>query len=423
MNPASPILRALADLYSESKAGRTGLGERDFLVDLRKLLAAARCEDGDDRELAMRQLREQNGKLLFLEGPRRDRDIIHQVRLPVANEAALFAFLNTPSPTERRGQLAAQFATALDAEVPERWREGWRNYFRNLQTAALQGGAMAPFSREDHQANAELLALLPKLLAWPELGGESLLRFASCVLTGNSKRLGELAPESAGQRRGKIGAVLEPITNGAIRRLEDLGILETPRFALLQGPLRLQLPSGSLDLGLLQGPFRLSETDIANAARVECLSPRCLTIENETTFHELAKLNSGELLLCTSYPGSATLALLQKLPATMEFWHFGDSDPEGFDILRDLRSRSGRPFQSLLMDYRPADSTPTLDAGDRRLIERLLELPIMNAEHLPLQQMLQAGSKGRFEQESLGRPKLRTWPFYLPPRFLDVSNE
>jgi hypothetical protein len=31
----------------------------------------------------------------------------------------------------------------------------------------------------------------------------------------------------------------------------------------------------------------------------------------------------------TSFPGSGTLALLQWLPHTMEFWHFGDTDPEG----------------------------------------------------------------------------------------------
>ena len=54
---------------------------------------------------------------------------------------------------------------------------------------------------------------------------------------------------------------------------------------------------------------------------------RCLTVENETSFHELAKLRSRELLIRTSYSGSATLALLSKLPNAMEFWHFGDSDP------------------------------------------------------------------------------------------------
>jgi hypothetical protein len=87
-------------------------------------------------------------------------------------------------------------------------------------------------------------------------------------------------------------------------------------------------------------------------------------VENETSFHELAKLESGELLVCTSYPGSATLALLKKLPSALEFWHFGDSDPEGFDILRDLRERSYRPFRALHMKWRDAASCEPLDAED-----------------------------------------------------------
>ncbi len=415
----SPVFLALARLYSESKAGRTGSGQRDFLVDLKKLLAVCNCEDGDDRETAIRQLREQNGKLLQLEGPRRDRDIIHQVRFPIANEAGLFALLNQPSPTERRHRLADQFAAATKVEVPDRWRAGWEKYCTGLQQAALQGAALSPFSREDLEANAELLGLVPKLLMWHGQGGESLLRFASCVLMGNSKRLGELAAENeAGKLCGKLGLILEQVTDGQFGSLEDLGILQVPRFALVHGPLRLQLDNDWLNLGLLQGPCRLSETDILRATQVESPARRCLTVENETSFHELAKLSSGELLICTSYPGSATLALLQKLPAALEFWHFGDSDPEGFDILRDLRTRSGRPFQSLFMEWRPSASGPVLDLGNRRLIERLLESPLMRPEHELLRRMLQAGDKGSFEQESLGRPTARTWPFYVPTQTL-----
>jgi hypothetical protein len=411
----SPVLLALARLYAASKAGRTGSGQRDFLVDLKKLLAECRCEDGDDRETALRQLREQDGKLLVLEGPHRDKEIIHQVRFPVANEAGLFACLQAPSPTASRQRLAEQFAAAVNADLPEPWREGWKNYCRELQQAATQGGAIAPFSREDPEGNDELLALIPRLLRWQIQGGESLLRFASCVLTGNSKRLGELAAEdAAGNRCGKVGLILERVTNGQIRSLEDLGILQVPRFALIHGPLRLRLDSEWLNLGLLQGPWRLSETDLLRATQIECASRRCLTVENETSFHELAKLNSGELLICTSYPGSATLTLLHKLPATMAFWHFGDTDPEGFDILRDLRARTGRPIQSLLMHWRPAAAAPALDSGNRRLLERLMASPLLQAEHASLQQMLQAGNKGGFEQESLGRPNTRSWPFYPP---------
>src|ERR1043166_836615 len=198
MKSDSPVLRALARLYGESRAGRTGAGQRDFLVDFKKLLAAAGCEDGDDRETAIRQLRELNGRLLRLEGPRRDADIIHQVRLPLANEASLFELLGDPSPAECRQRLAQQFAEAVHADVPDRWREPWQRYFSTLQKAAIQGATIAPFSREDLATNSELLTLVPKLLAWHAKGEESLLRFASCVLTSNSKRLGEIAAEDDG---------------------------------------------------------------------------------------------------------------------------------------------------------------------------------------------------------------------------------
>ena len=180
----------MARLYAESKAGRTGAGQRDFLVDLKKLLADAGCQDGDDRSTAIHQLKELDGSLLFLEGPRRDADIIHQVRFPPANEAKLFALLESPPPTSRRERLARQFSEASRSEVPERWRGSWQTFCGDLAEAALRGNALAPFSRDGLEGNAELLALVPLLLAWQQKGEESLLRFASCVLTGKSKRLG-----------------------------------------------------------------------------------------------------------------------------------------------------------------------------------------------------------------------------------------
>ncbi|HXP60264.1 MAG TPA: Wadjet anti-phage system protein JetD domain-containing protein [Dongiaceae bacterium] len=413
MKTGFPVLHALARLYAKSQAGRTGAGQRDFLVDFKKLLAAAACEDGDDREAAVRQLRELDGRIIHLEGPRRDPDIIHRVRLPLANEADLFSLLDDPSPSERRQQLAGQFAQATMLDVPERWRESWQVYCRRLEAASLCGAAIVPFSREDFAGNAELLALVPKLLAWHGKGEECLLRFASCALTGDSKRLGELAAEdSEGCRSGKLGSILEQATGGQIRSLEDAGILRAPRYVLIHGPARLLLSGEWLNVGALQGPSRLSETDIDRATQVETSARRCLTVENETSFHKLAELHSGELLLGTSYPGAATLALLRKLPEGLEFWHFGDCDPEGFDILRDLRERSGRPFRALHMGWRPAAGAASLDSAEKRLLRKLLTSPAMQAEREALTAMLSAGKKGNFEQESLGQPSLSKWPFY-----------
>jgi len=376
VRPPSPVLESLARRYERSVAGRTGGASRDVLVDVEALLREAGAAEGEARAVAEQQLRdaEQSGLLQLEPLHWRDRTALHQVRFSPVQEARLFAALGRSAPSVVREALARQFAEAAAHELPERWQEPWRQWCEQMRQAALAGTSVEPFERQSGDDNARLLALLPRLLAWE---GESLVRFASCVLCSDSKRLESLAAKERegdfrDKLRGKLGRLLEDITGGQIRTLDDLGILPNPRFALVQGPLKLQLDGEWLDLCRLHGAFRLAETDLARAQRVVTEAQRCLTVENEATFHELAKLQSGELLVQTSYPGSGTLRLLSRLPAGMEFWHFGDSDEAGFDILRVLREKSGRDFRPLHMQ------------------------------------------RGRipFEQEALGRPRLRHWPFY-----------
>src|SRR5437667_7799867 len=103
------------------------------------------------------------------------------------------------------------------------------------------------------------------------------------------------------------------------------------------------------------------------------------------------------------HQGFGSLALLGKHPDVLEFWHFGDSDPEGFDILRDLRERTRRPFRPLHMNWRPEANSPALDAAEERLLNKLLKLAAMESEREVLQAMMNAHRLGNFEQESLGR--------------------
>jgi hypothetical protein len=375
MNPHSPVLKSLARLFARTQAGRRGSGSLDFQPDLKVVLREASCEDGDERNQALQDLEDAEAfGLLQLERHRRDPELILKVRVPLANEEVLFARVGEPSPAQRRQALAKLFEIAGQSEVPELWRAGWTAFCSRMTNAALSGHALAPFDRENATANTELLALLPKLLAW---NGESLVRFASCVLCGDSKRLEELGAvekdgDLKGRLRGKLGRLLDDITGGQIRSLDDLGIVPNPRFILLHGPLQLLLDGKWLDFGHLHGSFRLAESDIERAEQVVTAAARCLTVENETSFHELAKLNSGELLVQTSYPGSGTLAFIKRLPSTLEFWHFGDSDDAGFDILRVLRERSGHEIRPLHMER----------------------------------------GRAQFEQESLGRPKHGKWPYY-----------
>lgn len=376
MKVRSAIFEALARHYQQTQAGRTGQARRDVLVDVEKLLRIANADEGEARALAEQQLREaeKSGHLKIEPIHKRDRSSLGQIRISPASEHKLFEYLGQPSPCSRREALAGQFATAGSLEAPPEWRDAWTRWCEKMRLAALAGESVDPFDREASPSNATLLALLPRLLAWQ---GESLVRFASCVLCGHSKALeGLAAKEKTGdfrdKLRGKIGRLLEDITCGEIRTLDDLGILPNPRFALVHGPLKLRLDGEWLDLGRLHGAFRLAKTDIERAELIVTTARRCLTVENETSFHELAKLQSGELLIQTSFPTSRTLALLKRLPAELEFWHFGDSDDPGFEILRVLRDKSHRDFKPLHMQ------------------------------------------KGQIpcEQESLGRPKRASWPFY-----------
>lgn len=366
MKPLSPVFAELARRYRRRHAGRTGRGERAVVVPLEELLRSAGCADGDAREVAEQELKaaEQAGVLERVPHHPRDPSNIGAIRVQPENESAFFRHLGEVSPASERAALAVQFASARATVVPESCRNGWTALLDRLEQAALTGGPMDPFERQAGDANAELLTLLPRLLAWE---GESLMRFASCVLCDNSKRLEQL--------QGKLERLLPEITAGTLTGLESLGILTNPRSALVHGPLRLRIDGEWLDLGRLAGAFRLSQADILRADLIETTARRCLTVENETTFHELAKLRSGELLIQTSFPGSGTLALLARLPNTLEFHHFGDSDPAGFEILRVLREQSGHDFQPLHM----------------------------------------APGRLPFEQESLGRPTSPAWPFYPNP--------
>jgi hypothetical protein len=386
------ILKAFAARYRESQAGRTGISASDFTLDYKKLLKAAHADKVEARILAEEHLRRaasQSLGHLVLETHSRDEKIILLVRLKRdGGEAWLFDFLGEASPTEERATLAELFDSFSGSILPENW-------LTNLSHQARTGGSIEPFKRDDLEGNRELLTVLTRVLEWK---GESLMRFSSCVICRDSKRLEKL--------QSRLESALGQI-NG--QTLEDLGLLEKPRQVLLHGPLKLD----SLDFASLRGSITISETDIRAAEVITCSAARLLTVENETTFLELVKLNRGEsLIIQTSQPNRALVLLLSRLPAELPTFHFGDTDPAGFDILRTLREKTGRYFQPLHMRFRPRDDAPPLTADEVKTLTRLLADPSMADCHADLHSMQQTGTKGDFEQESLGRPNLERWPFY-----------
>lgn len=391
-------LRVLAARYRASQAGRTGSSTRDLTLDYKELQLGDTAAQIESEEL-LRRAAAHSGGLLQLKTLLHDSSLIHLVRLARdGGEAWLFGQIGEASPSEERRLLSALFQKHQQTRVPEIWQESWSDWCRDKAQAALDGEAIQPFSRTDLEANEELLRVISQVLDWR---GESMIRFASCVICRASKRLEQLQP--------KIETALSEITHGVLKTLEDLSLLEKPRQVLFHGPLQLD----SLAFGFLRGAVSISEPDIRAAHTVTCSAERILTVENLESFLELVKLNRGDtLLIQTSYPSRAVLSLLARLPAELPSFHFGDTDVYGFDILRDLRETMGRTFHPLHMHFRPRVDAPLLTRSELRLLTRLLELPAMSDCHEALVAMQKAGTKGDFEQESLGRPMLDGWPFY-----------
>lgn len=404
MKPRSTVLMKLAELYEDSAAGRHGGGKVDFQPAIEELLAASGCGEGEARELAERDLRaaQAAGVIALVPVHRREPNTFGKVRLAPDDEAAFFAYIDMASPTAKRAEWLGLFREAAEWPVPERFGRSWTAFCASRADAALNWRGMKPFERGDLSGGRELLALLPRLLAWE---GRHLVRWASSVICGHSKFL---------ERRQKtIESLLAEATAGSAPTYESLGILPVPPGVTFHGPLRLRIGSEWRDFRDLHGPATLSGADVERITGCECGARRCLTVENATPFRSLAALRSGELVIHTSYPNEATLGLLghlKALPSPPEFWHFGDTDPSGFHILADLRERSGIQVRSFYMNFRHSNAAPLLTARERALIEELI--PKMPAERTALEAMHAAGCKGDFEQESLKPPTQPHWPFY-----------
>lgn len=406
--PVTNVLLVVARRFAKTQAGRTGCAKLDMLIDAEELLVEADAAEGRLRPIAITELEvAERAGLLAIERNLRDPELLHRVRVFPHRMDELYRLLGLPTPAERRERLAALFEGVARVAIRSEYAEAWREFCGELAARARSGASVLPFDRSDFDETRTLLALLPRLLEWKS---ESYLRFASCVLCGNSKSLENWA--------SRIGTALGRITNGAISSLTDVGIVENPRSVMLHGPLQLELNDGWIDLGLLCGVARIAAADLNAARQLESPARRCISVENETMLHELAKLRGSDLMIGTSFLGSGTRRLLQRLPRTMEFWHFGDSDPAGFAVLADLRERAGRAVKALHMRWRPAATRVPLSKSDRDTAERLLDSEWLKpSEKSVLQHQLDADDKGAFEQEVLGPPMLPSFPFYdLPLR-------
>ena len=386
----SPVLQSLAQLYERSTAGTTGVAARDFIVRFHELLKLAGATTGEPYEVAVNDLQNALQKrAIHIDQHRRSRGW-ERVRVSVEQEAELFALIGRKSPRLQREEWASLFEAARLWEVPHEHRSAWVEFCNRRATHARAGQNWKPFRRYKRELGTVQLGLVAKLLAWKE---PALVRTVSVRLTHSSKFIESCV--------SAVEMLLHESSGGTIKSLADLSIEYNPTIVRFNGPLKISRNDSSLDFTHLAGESSLSQSDLLGVNELETAAPRCVTIENATKFHELCRLRTGDLLVLTSYPTAATVEFLRKLPAEVPVFHFGDTDPWGFDVLRVLRQLVSHEIAPLHMQFRPKSGAIPLDGREQRKLRRLLIDPTLADVRGELQSMCSNGTKGDFEQESL----------------------
>lgn len=394
-------LETLHDQWMNSRKRRVTPAMRSRSMDWEDLLDAAGLKTAEERQAAVREAEKiPQLKLHRLKGRPH---IVLKIEIPLASEPWLHAqFGSKPGAEAQNAALAVveRFATKNHPLLPD----GWNALLSRLKAEFAIPRVVEPFRWLEAARVEELLNLIFDLTAreWPD---GTLIRDASMQLGHDSKHLEA--------QQSFIERALAQLF-GRETPLEALGIQSSHSVLHYSGPLVLHFDDHLKTLDL-RFESTLSVAELERATHLTTTAERLLTVENrKTTFLQLVRADvmRSTLIVATSFPTQAVRLLLQKLPPDLPHHHFGDTDPAGWDILRKLREVSGRAVSPFQMRWRSKTDALPLTQRDHQILIRLLADPSMTDCHAELHAMQQAGTKGDFEQESLGLPNLERWPFY-----------
>ncbi|WP_422319497.1 Wadjet anti-phage system protein JetD domain-containing protein [Prosthecobacter sp.] len=397
-------MKWLAQLHQDwmtARKRRVTASVQPFRRDWEHLLEDAGIRSAEDQKAALREA-QQLAKFQLIPRKRNPR-FIDKIVVPLESEAWLHDQFGT-QPGAASQQQALDVVRAWSAKSHPLMPEVWTSLCQRLEAAFTIPRVLEPFRWLEPARVDELLNLLFQITSreWP---AGTLIRDASTHLGYDSKHLEE--------QQSFLERALETLF-GRETPLEAVGIQTSNSTLHYCGPLVLHFADHSKPLDL-RYESTLSIAELEQTTHITTTAQRLLTVENrKTTFLQLAHADAqrSTLIVATSFPTQAVKLLLQKLPRALPHYHFGDTDPSGWDILRKLRELAPHPVLPIHMSWRRSTQATPLTQRDHQIIERLLADPSMADCHPALQAMRNSGTKGDFEQESLGRPSLPEWPFY-----------
>ena len=187
--------------------------------------------------------------------------------------------------------------------------------------------------------------------------------------------------------------------------LQNLNIVSNPGYVYAKGNGQITISGQVIDLGGLNGDLGLSSVLLDSIEDVKVYASKVITIENLTTFNSYDDKDAFAIYL-GGYHNSIRRKFIRKiyeLNSDKSYYHYGDIDSGGFNILLDLRIKTGISFAPFNMDVitleKYKDYTQKLTENDRSRLKNLLG----GEFDLVIRYMLEHDCK--LEQEAIEQPQ------------------
>lgn len=134
--------------------------------------------------------------------------------------------------------------------------------------------------------------------------------------------------------------------------LEEYQVFSNPSYIFLKGNVEIHYIDGSSISITPDNPLAILSEAITRIEIIKVNSNRIVTVENLTSYNRIND-NKSTFIYLSGYHNTAKQRFLKKIAENnsgVSWFHFGDIDPDGYFILKNLVEKTGISFIPLYMD-------------------------------------------------------------------------
>lgn len=134
--------------------------------------------------------------------------------------------------------------------------------------------------------------------------------------------------------------------------LEEYQVFSNPSYIFFKGNVDIHYVDGNSISVTPDNPIAILSEAIARIEMIKVKSNRIVTVENLTSYNRIND-NKSTFIYLSGYHNTAKQRFLKKIAENnsgVSWFHFGDIDPDGYYILKNLVEKTGIAFVPLYMD-------------------------------------------------------------------------